>query len=166
MEAELKKSFSSEEIEILSKSQCIPYSNDYPEASIEKLIGFIEEANKVDGIFPKIVIGMKLLSVIVVVLVSCFSIFFGFGFLWGYFASSTKEADVLADNTTIKEGALNFDFNGWNAVYDLQKDTIIINLSEFNSKPKIGNVDLVLSSMTFAGAKLILERNLLNTYSS
>lgn len=158
--SELKNSFNDQEIEFLTKSQSIPYSIDYPDASITKLIGFIETANKTTKISAKISRALKGISIIIAVLVIFFSLFFGLGFLWGYYTSSTNSDSVLTDNTTIDGNSIHFAYEGWEATYDLNKDSIYIDIQEYNHKPKISNVDLVLSSFTFTGAKLILEKNL------
>ena len=44
--AELNKNFNARDIEIIVKSQSVPYSTDFPDASITKLVHFIEEANE------------------------------------------------------------------------------------------------------------------------
>ena len=41
---ELNKNFNEHDIEIIVKSQSVPYSTDFPDASITKLVHFIEEA--------------------------------------------------------------------------------------------------------------------------
>ena len=157
---ELKKTFTVDEVDILVKSQCVPYSNDFPDASVTKLIHFIEEANETKSIWEKSLRFGKGLTIVLAVLILFFALFFGIGVLWGYFTSSTSSDSVLAENTIIDGSILHFEYEGWNATYDLTKDTIVIDISEFNPKPKIGNVDLILSSFTFSGAKFILEKNL------
>ena len=157
---EIKKNFTSEEIAILVKSQCIPYSNDFPDASISKLIHFIEEANKTSNIWAKALRYIKGLMIVIAILIVFFALFFGFGVLWGYFSSSTDSDSVLVDNTIIDGNTMRFEYEGWNATYDLSKDTIFIDIKEFVPKPRIGNAELILSSFTFTGAKIILEKNL------
>ena len=75
---EIKKNFTSEEIAILVKSQCIPYSNDFPDASISKLIHFIEEANKTSNIWAKALRYIKGLMIVIAILIVFFALFFGF----------------------------------------------------------------------------------------
>ena len=41
----LRENFTEDGIEVLTKSQSIPYSVDFPDASIDKLIKFIDETN-------------------------------------------------------------------------------------------------------------------------
>ena len=53
---ELNKNFSNQEVNILVKSQCVPYSTDFPDASITKLIQFIEESNESKSILKNVTI--------------------------------------------------------------------------------------------------------------
>lgn len=160
--SELNKHFSTTEVNILLKSQCISYSIDYPEASITKLINFITEANKPKQVVDKLFAFLKGFSIIIVVLITFFVFSFGFGVLWGYFTSSTNIDKVLADNTTIDKCILHFEYGGWDAIYNLNNDSISIDVTEYNQKPKEDNIELILSSFTFTGAKVLLEKNLNN----
>ena len=157
---ELDNNFSSDEVEILLKSQCVPYSTDFPEASIIKLVNFIREANKPKQVVDKVVAFFKGCSLIIAALIIFFVLFFGLGFLWGYFTSSTDVDKVLTDNTIIDGSILHFEYGGWEAIYNLDDDSISIDVTEYNQKPKEGNVDVILSSFTFTGAKFLLEKNL------
>lgn len=158
--SELKTNFNDQEIEILTKSQSIPYSLDFPDASISRLIGFIETANESKKVSVKIARVVKGIGTVVAVLIIFFALFFGLGVLWGYFTSSTNSDSVLADNSIIEGSSIHFEYEGWDATYDLNNDTILIDIQEYDQKSKIDNADLILSSFTFAGAKLILEKNL------
>ena len=157
---ELNKNFSNQEVNILVKSQCVPYSTDFPDASITKLIQFIEESNESKSILKKTLRFVKGICIVLTILFVFFVLFFGVGVLWGYFTSSTSNESVLVDNTIIDGNTLRFKYEGWNATYDLTNDTIFIDIEEYNQKPRIGDMDLVLSSFTFTGAKFILEKNL------
>lgn len=156
----LKIVFTNDEIDILVKSQSIPYSNDFPDASVTKLIQFIEEANASKTLWEKALGFIKGFSIVITILIVFFALFFGIGVLWGYFTSSTSSNSVLVDNTIINGEQLHFEYEGWSATYDLTNDTILIDIFEYDKKPRIGNIDLVLSSFTFSGAKLILEKNI------
>lgn len=157
---ELNKNFNARDIETIVKSQCVPYSTDFPDASITKLVHFIEEANETRSVLDKTLRVIKGISIVLVALILFFAMFFGIGVLWGYFTSSIDSDSVLADNTIIEGSILHFEYRGWDATYDVMNDTILIDIKEFTQKPKVGNVDLVLSSFTFTGAKFILEKNL------
>ena len=50
---ELNKNFNEYDIEIIVKSQSVPYSTDFPDASITKLVHFIEEANETRSVLDK-----------------------------------------------------------------------------------------------------------------
>jgi len=158
--SELKKNFTSQEIEILTKSQSVPYSYDFPEASIRKIISFVAEANKTLGIIPKAIKLTKSIATIVSILAAFFVLFFGLGVLWGYFHSSIESDSVLADNTIINDSLLHFEYGGWNAIYDLNNDSITIDIEDYYNKPKVESTDLVLASFTYTGAKLLLDKNL------
>lgn len=157
---ELNKNFNAPDVEIIVKSQSVPYSTDFPDASITKLVHFIEEANETRSVLDKTLRVIKGISIVLVALILFFAMFFGIGVLWGYFTSSIDSDSVLADNTIIEGSILHFEYRGWDATYDVMNDTILIDIKEFTQKPKVGNVDLVLSSFTFIGAKFILEKNL------
>ena len=157
---ELKGNFDANEIEILTKSQSIPYSTDFPEASIEKLVSFVESANKTSNVFQILWNVLKGLAIILIILVTFVVAFFGLGVLWGYFSSSPEMDEVLADNTIIEGTTLHFEYEGWDATYDLTNDTILIDITEYSNSPKISNIDLALASFTFTGAKAILDKNI------
>ena len=157
---DLRGNFDANEIEILTKSQSIPYSTDFPEASIEKLVSFVESANKTSNVFQKLWNVLKGLAIILIILVTFVVAFFGLGVLWGYFSSSSEMDEVLADNTIIEGTTLHFEYDGWDATYDLTNDTILIDITDYSHSPKIGNVDLALASFTFTGAKAILDKNI------
>lgn len=160
--SDLNKNFNQHEVEILRKSQSVTYNTEYSEASIEKLVNFIDEANKTNSAKESIVNILQISGILLALIISCFTLFFGLGALWGYCSSSAKSANVLQDNTIIdeKEGILHFEYRGWKATYDLDKDTIILDLANYDNTPKIGNTDLVLASFTISGAKFLLERNI------
>lgn len=157
---ELNESFTYEEVDILTKSQSVPYSTDFPDASIEKLVDFVEEANTSNGGFEKLIKAIKVIGIITAILLAFIVAFFGLGALWGYFTSSSDNEAVLEDNTIIDGSSLHFEYQGWNATYNLDNDSIVIDLEGYNSKPKVSNVDLVLASFSYTGAKLLLDKNL------
>lgn len=103
---------------------------------------------------------MKGICVVLTALIIFFALFFGIGVLWGYLSSSVDSDSVLADNTIVDGNVLHFEYRGLDATYDVMNDTIFIDIKEYNQRPKIGNMDLVLSSFTFTGAKLLLDKNL------
>lgn len=158
--ADLKENFNANEIEILTKSQSIRYSDDYPDASIEKLVSFIEAANKTSNVFQKLWIILIGLTAILIILVTLVAAFFGLGVLWGYFSSSSEMDDVLADNTTIEGLTLHFEFEGLDATYNLANDEILINTTDYSNSPQISNIDLVFASFSFTGAKALLDKNI------
>lgn len=160
--SDLRCSFNDHEIEILTKSQSVLYSTEYPDASIQKLVSFLEEANQENELKQRIIAGMQLLGLAIGILMAFFLLFFGLGALWGYFSSSISTDKVLIDNTIVntEDETMHFEYRGWDAIYDLKNDTIIINISEYDFKPKIRDADLLLSSLTFASAKLLLKKNL------
>ena len=157
---ELNKVFTNEEVDILVKSQSIKYSDDYPDASITKLIQFVEEANATRSVFDRILLFVQGLGILLALLFLFIALCFSIGFAWGYFSSSPNNDSVLADNTTIDGDKLHFEYAGWNAIYDLGEDTIFVNLKDYNQKPRMGNVDLIMTSFTLTGAKFLLEKNL------
>ncbi len=157
---ELNESFTCEEVDILTKSQSVPYSTDFPDASIKKLVAFVEEANTSHGGFEKFINVIKALGIIIAILFAFIVAFFGLGVLWGYFTSSSENETVLVDNTIINGSSLHFEHQGWNATYNLDNDSIVIDLEDYNIKPKVSNVDLALASFTYTGAKLLLKKNL------
>ncbi len=157
---ELNKIFNAPDVEIIVKSQSVPYSTDFPDASITKLVHFIEEANETRSVLDKTLRVIKGISIVLAALILFFVLFFGLGVLWGYFTSSTNIDKVLADNTIIDGNILHFVYGGWEAIYNLDSDSISIDITEYNQKPKESNVDLILSSFTFTGAKFLLKKNL------
>lgn len=157
---DLNKILTPHEVDIIIKSQSVPYSTDFPDASITKLVHFIEEANETQNVLEKTLRIIKGIGIVLVALAVFFAMFFGIGVLWGYFTSSIDSDSVLADNTIIEGNSLHFEYRGWEATYDVINDTILIDIKEYTQKPKVSNVDLVLSSFTFTGAKLLLEKNL------
>ena len=160
--SDLRCSFNDHEIEILTKSQSVLYSTEYPDASIQKLVSFLEEANQENELKQRIIAGMQLLGLAIGILMAFFLLFFGLGALWGYFSSSISTDKVLIDNTIVntEDETMHFEYRGWDAIYDLKNDTIIINISEYDFKPRIRDAHLILSSLTFASAKLLLKKNL------
>ena len=107
---ELNKNLNARDIEIIVKSQCVPYSTDFPDASITKLVHFIEEANETRSVLDKTLRVIKGISIVLVALILFFTMFFGIGVLWGYFTSSIDSDSVLADNTIIKGSILHFEY--------------------------------------------------------
>ena len=98
---ELNKVFTNEEIGILVKSQSIKYSDDYPDASITKLIQFVEEANATRSVFDRVLLFVRGLGILLALLFLFIALCFSIGFAWGYFSLSPKSDSVLADNTII-----------------------------------------------------------------
>ena len=158
---ELNKYFDEEEVETLVKSQSVLYCAEYPEASIRKLINFLDEINTATSVGAKVLTVIKGIGIGLVSFITFFVFCFGLGFLWGYVSTSTKIESVLADNTVLsKEGVLSFEFEGWKATYNLITDKISIDdIDKFDNKPRIGNADLLLSTFTIHGTKLLLEKN-------
>ena len=75
---ELNKNFNARDIEIIVKSQCVPYSTNFPDASITKLVHFIEEANETRSVLDKTLRVIKGISIVLVALILFFAMFFKF----------------------------------------------------------------------------------------
>lgn len=152
----LKKTFSDQEISILQRSQAISYNFEYSEATTKKIVKFINKANK-----SKLKISHYLcaVGVIATILLIFFLLCFGIGFGYGYISSSSDIDSVMEDNTRLVENTLVFDFCGLTAEYNLNKDSIIINNTNFNGEPKISDFDLLVSSCTFSGAWTLFKNN-------
>lgn len=157
---ELEKSFSPSEIDKLIKTQGVSFSTEYSEASIEKLISFIINANR--SILSQIRIYATLLIVFAILFTLLFSLFFGVGALWGYYSSKPDVETLMADYTTIDDHKVKFSIEGYSAIYDLDNDTIT-EVNNINGMAyHMNNKDLIVSSLSIPGARLLLEKNFSN----
>ena len=157
---QLQKSFSTEDIKKLTKSQGVIYSNEYPDASVEKLVDFIRQANEKKSFVKKMGEIMKGVGSLLGIIAVCFIFFFGLGCLWGYFSASSDQKAVLEDNTYVDETTLHFEHEGLHATYDVEHDTISINLSNYKSQARLEYSDLIFASLTYKASMQILSKNL------
>lgn len=110
--------------------------------------------NKVKNVF-------KGLGVIVLCIIGAVSLFFGIGFMYGYFSSSNETDSILIDNTIVTDNSLLFEFGSLKACYNLENDSIEINTkSVSNYETKISNADLFVSCISFAGSKSFFEKSI------
>lgn len=150
-----------DDVEKLSKNQGIHYSDEYPSAFIKKVISFINEANRNKTSLDHIKMWSKIIMSIILIFSLFFSLCFGIGYLWGNFTSSSEEENVLVDNTTIVDNSLLFEYAELKAVYNLDKNQIILDdRKEVRTKPELSRSELVLSTLTFSGIRSLTERNL------
>lgn len=153
--------FTKEEIDTLVKAQGVQYNFDFSEQTYDKLTEFINQCNttnkhwlsRLKG-FAKIV--ALLLSLLFITLV----VFTGLGFCWGYFFSNTDERDVLIDNTTIEGFSAHFSFCGIEAHYDLEADTIYMQLDQFHEQLPEQHFDVFIQSLSISGAIVVFNRNI------
>lgn len=174
LEDDMKKSFSDEERVRLKKTQAISYSEEYPDASINKLVSFIEQTNNKVSFKKKVTRTVKGILVLIALLITAFFLFFGMGVLWGYFTTSTDYESILAENSIIEGSKIKYEFEKCKVTFDLEKDTVIYDCGSstkiLGAKPqadnisnlKIKNSELILSSFSLSGIKIILDKNLSN----
>ncbi len=155
---ELKKTFDEEEIEKLIKTQSIRYDFDLSDATFSKLSSFIEKADKPD-ISTKFVRITKSILAVIAVLAVAFALFVGVGFLWGYFSSGTNYSDILTENTHIEGNTAIFEFGGLEAKYDLDQDSIFIDLENFNGEIPESNLEILVHSCSVSGAIILFRNN-------
>lgn len=156
--AELKKTFNEDEIEKLIKTQSIRYDFDLSDATFSKLSRFIEKADKPDTLTKYLRIAKSILAVIAV-LAFAFALFVGVGFLWGYFSSGTEDKDILTENTHIDGNTAIFEFGGLEAKYDLDQDSIFIDLENFNGVIPESNLEILAHSCSVSGAIILFKHN-------
>ncbi|MBO7181088.1 MAG: toll/interleukin-1 receptor domain-containing protein, partial [Bacteroidales bacterium] len=102
----------------------------------------------------------KGLGLIVFSIIGAVSLFFGIGFMYGYFSSSNETDSILNDNTVVADNSLLFEFGSLKACYNLENDSIEINTkSVSNYETKISNADLFVSCISFAGSKSFFEKS-------
>lgn len=155
----LSESFNNDDVNVLQSFQAIPYYFDLSEATFDKLALFVEKANKSQKKGVRLLKGcLILLACLLIVYALCF----GLGVGWGYFSSSSEDEVVLEDNTTIVGNTIIFEFEGLKAVYDLDQDTIIIDLARFDGTPQQSNWDFMVSLCSFSGSFALLEKNVSN----
>lgn len=155
---ELKKTFDEDEIEKLIKTQSIRYDFDLSDATFSKLSGFIEKADKPD-ISTKFLRITKSILAVIAVLAVAFALFVGVGFLWGYFSSGTNDKDILTENTHIDGNSAIFEFGGLEAKYDLDQDSIFIDLENFNGEIPESNLEILVHSCSVSGALILFKNN-------
>lgn len=155
---ELKKTFDENEIEKLTKTQSIRYDFDLSDATFSKLAGFIEKADKPDAPTKLLRITKGILAILAV-LAFAFALFVGVGFLWGYFSSGTDDKDILTENTHIDGNTAIFDFGGLEVKYDLDQDSIFIDLENFNGEIPESNLEILAHSCSVSGAVILFKHN-------
>lgn len=158
IKAELKKTFDEDEIEKLIKTQTIRYDFDLSDATFSKLSNFIEKADKPDTP-TKILRISKGILVIIAILAFAFALFVGVGFLWGYFSSGTDDKDILLENTRIEGNSAIFEFGGLEAKYDLDKDSIFIDMENFKGEIPESNLEILAHSCSVSGAVILFKHN-------
>lgn len=156
---DLQTSFSAEQINYLKKSQGVRYDFDLSEQTFKKIDEFITkiDSNRTSYLKRSFRI-VGVLVVIALIVALFFSLCFGIGTLWGYFTSSEDEVDVIVDNTTVVGNNLLFEYGGWTAVYDTDKDSVIVDLG-FNNKVKESNIESIIASCSLSGAWTLFEKN-------
>lgn len=157
--SELEKTFKKEEIERLIKTQSIRYDFDLSDSTFLKLSKFIEKADKPTALI-RLSRMIKSVILILAVLAFAFALFIGIGFLWGYFSSGTDKKDILLDNTHIDGNSAFFEFGGLEAEYDLLRDTIIIDLDNYEGKIPESNFEILAHSCSVSGAILLFDNNI------
>ncbi len=158
IKVELEKTFDDDEIERLVKTQSIRYDFDLSDATFSKLSNFIEKADKPDTVTKFIRITKGILAIIAVLAVA-FALFVGVGFLWGYFSSGTDDKDILLENTRIEGNSAIFEFGGLEAKYDLDQDSIFIDLENFKGKIPESNLEILAHSCSVSGAVILFKNN-------
>lgn len=156
---ELNKTFDQYEIDKLTKAQSIRYNFDLSDATFSKLANFIRKAEKPD-FTTKITRVIKGSAAIIAVLVLAFALFVGVGFLWGYFSSGTDDKEILYENTHIDGNAAIFEFGGLEAKYDLDHDSIYIDLENFTGDIPESNFEILAHSCSVSGAIILFNRNI------
>lgn len=154
---QLSKSFDNEEIEQLTKTQAIPYDFDLSDATFKKLADFINKAN--NSTHSKLLGYTKGILAIIAVLAVAFALFVGIGFLWGYFSSGLDDNDILVENTYIEGNTAIFEFGGLEAKYDLDLDSVYIDLSDYTGVLPQSNYEMLVHSCSAAGAMRLFNKN-------
>lgn len=154
---QLSETFDEDEIERLTKAQAIPYDFDLSDATFKKLSDFIDKA---DNSTPSKLVGyLKGFLVIVAVLAIVFALFVGIGFLWGYLSSGSEDKDILMENTHIEGNTAIFEFGGLKAKYDLDMDSVYIDLNEFKGELPQSNFEMFAHSCSVSGAIILFNKN-------
>lgn len=154
---QLSRTFSEAEIKKLTKAQAIPYDFDLSDATFKKLSEFITKANA--PYVNKWWEYTKGILIALGVLLIVFSLFVGIGFLCGYYSSGLDDKDILVENTHIDGNTAIFEFGGLEATYDLDLDTVYIDLSEFKGKLPQSEFEMFAHSCSVSGALLLLNKN-------
>lgn len=155
---ELEKTFDEDEVEKIVKTQSILYDFDLSNATFSKLSNFIEKADMPNTSTKLIRITKGVLSIIAV-LAFAFALFVGVGFLWGYFSSGTNDKDILLENTRIEDNSAIFEFGGLEAKYDLDEDSIFIDLENFKGEIPESNLEILAHSCSVSGAVILFKHN-------
>ncbi len=156
--AQLGKSFCDDEISKIIKTQAIPYDFDLSDATFSKLSKFIHNADKPDTL-NKVLRTAKGISIVLALFAIVFCLFVGIGFLWGYLSSERSTEDILMDNTHIEGNAAIFEFGGLEAKYDLDQDTICIDLQNFTGKLPQSDLEILAHSCSVSGAIVLFNKN-------
>lgn len=154
---QLSETFDEDEIERLTKAQAIPYDFDLSDATFKKLSDFINKTN--NSTSSKLLGYTKGFLAILSVLAVAFALFVGIGFLWGYFSSGLDDEDILIENTYIEGNTAIFEFGGLEAKYDLDLDSVYIDLSDYKGELPQSNYEMFVHSCSAAGAMRLFNKN-------
>lgn len=154
---QLSQTFDVDEVERLTKIQAIPYDFDLSDATFKKLSDFIYKANnstpsRLKGYVKGIIVAIVFFAIV-------FALFIGIGFLWGYFSSGLDDNDILVENTYIEGNTAVFEFGGLEARYDLEIDSVYIDLSEFRGEIPQSDFEILAHSCSISGAMLLFNKN-------
>ena len=79
--------------------------------------------------------------------------------MWGYFSSGTNDKDILLENTRIEDNSAIFEFGGLEAKYDLDEDSIFIDLENFKGEIPESNLEILAHSCSVSGAVILFKHN-------
>ena len=159
IKVEMEKTFSKDDVNKLIKTQSIPYDFDLSDATFSKLSSFVRKADKSDITIKSLRV-LKILGLLIALLTVVFVLFVGIGFLWGYLSSGTDDKDILVGNTHIEGNAAIFEFGGLEAKYDLDEDSIYIDLQNFTGELPESDLEILAHSCSVSGAMILLDKNI------
>lgn len=157
---QLNLSFDKDDLEIISKSQSIPYKSELSDATFAKVADFIDAANETKK--SKLLIFLKSILTCFCILASAFLLFVGVGFLFGFFSSETDIENIIVDNTHIEGNTVFFEFGGLEAKYDLDLDSIYIELNEYTGELPHSGFEVLAHSCSVSGAVVLFNKNISN----
>ena len=134
----LESNFKENEVNILLNQESVRYDSDFSDASIEKMLSFVEQAqsNLRRNFIQKIFLNLKaagiILAIISVVGAICFALLFSIGGLIGYYTIPTNPTKIMEKYTTVGLVTVNFNVDGLFASYNLQNDSIYVNYTPYD----------------------------------